>query len=79
MAWCLTKEAEAKLLEALKADGNPQKMVDRGTEGRQKWFAQFGEENAKNLNALFEGKGMLLKNQQKGFQSFIKEIKRDFI
>src|SRR3990167_5522652 len=84
MAWCLTKEAEAKLLEALKADGNPQKMVDRGSEGRRKCFAQFGEENAKNLNIIFESK-MLLKNQQRGLQSFVKglggskEIKRDFL
>ena len=45
-AWCLTKDAESKLLEALKKEGDPQKMVDRGTEGRAKWFAQFGVENA---------------------------------
>lgn len=72
-SWCLTKEAEQKLLEALKKEGDPQKMVDRGTEGRQKWFAQFGEENAKNLNALFEGK-MLLKSQQRGLASFVKSL-----
>lgn len=83
-AWCLTKDAEARLLEALRKDGDPQKMVDRGTEGRQKWFSQFGEENAKNLNALFESK-MLLKSQQKGFQSFVKnlggskQIRTDFL
>src|SRR3990167_7192137 len=84
MAWCLTKETEAKLLKAIKKEGNPQKMIDRGTEGRRKWFAQFGEENAKNLNTLFETK-MLLKSQQRGLQSFVKglggskQIKTDFL
>src|SRR3990167_4621384 len=86
MAWCLTKDAEAKLLEALKKDGDPQKMVDRGSKGRKRWFAQYvGEENAGNLNYLFESKGMLLKNQQRGFRSFVKgtggskQIRTDFL
>ena len=85
MAWCLTKQAEAKLLEALEKDGNPQKMVDRGTEGRLAWFAQYvGEENATHLNYVFETK-MLLKSQQKGMQSFVnsiggsKQIQTDFL
>lgn len=84
-AWCLTKVAEQKLLEALKEDGDPQKMVDRGSEGRLKWFGDLlGGENAHNLNNLFEQK-MLLKSQVNGFKSFIArvggspEIKRDFV
>lgn len=83
--WCLTKQAEANLLKALREDGDPQKMVDRGTEGRRSWFAKVaGEENATQLNTLFE-KRMLLKNQQKAFEGFIKqlngrpEVKRDFL
>ena len=84
MAWCLTKQTEQKLLEALKKEGDPQKMVDRGTEGRRKWFAQFGEENAKNLNTFYESR-MLLKDQQKGLIGFAKglggskQIKTDFL
>ena len=83
--WCLTKSAEANLLAELRKDGDPQKMVDRGSEGRLAWFTkQVGAENAKNLNALFESK-MLLKNQITGFKSFIKymggsrRVKRNFI
>jgi hypothetical protein len=83
--WCLTKTAEENIMKALRADGNPQKMVDRGTEGRLEWFTKHvGAENAKQLNYLFESK-MLLKSQQRGFQSFVKfmggskEIKRDFL
>lgn len=85
MSWCLTKQAEANLREALKKDGDPQKMVDRGTEKRLAWFEQYvGKENAKQINYLFETK-MLLKSQQKGLESFIKslggskEIKNDFL
>ena len=83
--WCLTKNAEEKLIQALKEDGDPQKMVDRGSEGRLKWFGDLlGEENARNLNALFEEK-MLLKSQINGFKSFIKrvggspKVQRDFL
>lgn len=74
MGWCLTKQAESDLMKALREDGDPQKMVDRGSEGRYKWFAKYvGEANAKDLNTLFESK-MLLKSQVKGFQSFIKNM-----
>ena len=53
--WCLTKQAEKDLLEALEKDGNPQKMVDRGPKGRIAWFTKFvGKENASELNVLFE-------------------------
>jgi len=83
--WCLTKKAEKDLRDALRKDGNPQKMIDRGTAGRLAWFEkQIGKENAERLNYLFETK-MLLKSQQKGFESFVKhmggsiEIKRDFL
>jgi len=85
MAWCLTKQAESNLRKALRKDGNPQKMVDRGTDGRLIFFTKYvGGENAKRLNYLFETK-MLLKSQQRGFVSFIehmggsREIKNDFL
>ena len=85
MSWCLTKTAEQDVREALRKDGDPQKMINRGTEGRLAWFARYvGKENAERLNYLFETK-MLLKSQQKGFASFVKymggskEIKRDFL
>jgi hypothetical protein len=85
MTWCLTKQAEKALLKALQEDGDPQKMVDRGPEGRLAWLAKYvGTENAQPLNYLFETK-MLLKNQQRGFESFVKymggsrEIKTDFL
>ena len=83
--WCLTRLAEQDVREALKKDGDPQKMIDRGTEGRLAWFEKHvGKENAERLNYLFETK-MLLKSQQRGFRSFVKymggsmEIKTDFL
>jgi hypothetical protein len=83
--WCLTKDAQAKLMEALKNDGDPQKMVDRGSEARLAWFSKvIGPENAREINALFESK-MLLKSQVNGFKSFVKslggpkQVQRDFI
>ncbi len=72
--WCLTKGAKELLLQELQKDGDPQKMVDRGTEGRLEWFTNIvGEANAHNLNALYESK-LLLKNQQRGLVSFIRNI-----
>jgi hypothetical protein len=83
--WCLTKLAEERLLDALRKDGDPQKMVDRGSEGRRKFFANaVGEENATQINALYESK-MLLKNQRRGLESFVKglggakEVRTDFL
>ncbi len=85
MGWCLTKQAENNLLKALQTEGDPQKMIDRESEGRLKWFAQYvGEENAKEVNALFEKK-LLLKNQQKGIEGFVKglggskQVQREFL
>jgi len=52
--WCLTKQAEEKLIQALKADGNPQKMLDRSSKGRREWFSKVvGEKDAINVNALY--------------------------
>lgn len=83
--WCLTKQAEEKLLDALRKEGDPQKMVKRSSKERHEWFSSLvGEENAGHLNSLFESK-LLLKNQQKGFESFIKniggskQIQKDFL
>ncbi len=83
--WCLTKQAEAKLLDELRKDGNPKKMANRTPDMRHAWFVErFGEENGTQLNALFESK-LLLPNQQKAMQSFVKQlggskqIQRDFL
>jgi len=85
MAWCLTKQAEAKLLEELRKDGDPKKMMDRSPNERHIWFVErFGELNGTQLNALFESK-LLLPNQQKAMESFIKQsggskqVKRDMM
>ena len=73
--WCLTLQAEAKLLEELKKDGNPQKMVDRGTDGRIAWFTErVGEFNATKLNEFFEQR-LLLKSQKRGLDGFIKNLR----
>ena len=74
--YCLPKEFTAKFLKGLK-DGsiNPAKLADMETSlERREYLAKFvGEENAKEVNALFESK-LLLKNQQKGFITWAKTI-----
>jgi hypothetical protein len=84
---CIPKYLAEAFLDKLKAgEITPQKMIDLKSEGRHKFFAEFmGEENAKNVNALFESK-LLLKNQIKGIVNWAKkesgmkpEIKRDII
>ena len=74
MAWCLTKTAEANLLDALKKEGDPQKMVNRTSEERHAWFAKYvGEENAGQLNAFIESAVSELKAQ--GAELELKENK----
>lgn len=85
MAWCITKQAEEKLLKALKEQGDPYKLFAMGPKGRRDFFAKYvGEENARNINALYESK-LLLKDQIRGMKSFIKKlsgstvVKRDLV
>jgi hypothetical protein len=87
MAFCLIPKEADKFIEKLK-DGsiNPEKLVDMTSAERRAFFDEFmGEENAKEVNALFESK-LLLKNQQQGMINWAKkvtgitrEVRRDLI
>lgn len=84
---CLPKFAADEMLKNLK-DGiiNPEKLVDMTSEERRDFFKGIvGDDNAKIVNSLFEGK-LLLKNQQQGMITWAKqltgikpEIRRDMI
>jgi hypothetical protein len=75
MAWCLIKSESDKFKKALKSgEINPEKLVLMTSLERRNFLAKFvGEENAKQVNALFEGK-LLLKNQQAGMISWAKSV-----
>ena len=87
MAWCLTKVQADKFRRELK-DGtiNPAKLATMTSAERTAFFAgRVGEENAKNINALFESK-LLLKNQKAGMITWAKRsaglsktVERDLI
>lgn len=75
MAWCLIKSEADKFRKALK-DGtiNPEAMATMSSIERRKFLEDFvGKENAKEVNALFEGK-LLLKNQKAGYISWAKKV-----
>ena len=86
MAWCLVKEKATEIRQMLKNGKiNPGKLADMTSAERRKFFNSFGEDNAKRINALFEGK-LLLKNQKAGMITWAKSIsgiskpaKRDII
>jgi len=74
MAWCLIKkEADAFLTKLKSGEINPAKLADMTSVERREFFKQFGEGNAKNINALFESK-LLLKNQKAGMITWAKQI-----
>lgn len=87
MSFCLPKFAASEMLKSLK-DGtiNPEKLSDMTSKDRRDFFKGIvGEENATNVNSLFESK-LLLKNQQQGMITWAKEltgikpeIKRDIL
>lgn len=66
MGFCLRQEETRKLIEALKNDKiDPEKMAEMSSKERRDFFKEIvGEENAADVNRLFETK-LLLKNQQK--------------
>lgn len=75
MTWCLIKEYADKFRAALK-DGtiNPTKMAEMSSAERREFLAEYvGEENAQNVNALFESK-LLLKNQKAGMVTWAKRV-----
>ena len=73
--WCLTLDQSAKFKKALldrKID--PAELAGMTSVARRNLFNKFvGEENARQINALFEGK-LLLKNQKAGYISWAKKI-----
>jgi len=86
MSWCLIPKKADEFKAMLKSGKiNPAKLADMTSAERRKFFSQFGADNAKNINALFESK-LLLKNQKAGMITWAKKIsglskdaKRDII
>ena len=75
MSWCLTLANTEKFKKGLK-DGaiDPAKLVAMTSAERNAFFAKIvGEENAQQVNALFESK-LLLKNQKAGYITWAKKI-----
>jgi hypothetical protein len=75
MAWCLIKEQADKFKQALREGKiNPAVMSEMTSAERRKFLSQYvGEDNAKEVNALFESK-LLLKNQKAGMVAWAKKI-----
>lgn len=76
--WCLIKPLANKFRNMLvSGEITPQKLNDMTSKERRNFFAKnFGEENAKQMNTLFEKK-ILLKNQQRGIISWAETILKD--
>lgn len=74
MPWCLSKRATDSFLEMLKDNKiKPDELTEMSSKGRRAFFAKsFGEENSKQINALFESK-LLLKNQKQGMITWAKK------
>lgn len=74
-AFCLTKDLAKTFRKKLK-DGeiDPGKLARMSSSERRAFFIDFlGEDNAKNVNALFESK-LLLKNQKVGMITWAKKV-----
>ena len=87
MAWCLTKDNEAKFRAALlNKEINPLELSTMGSEKRRALFEKYvTPDNAIRINSLYESK-LLLKNQVTGFERWAKrslgmspQIKRDLM
>lgn len=85
--FCLPLPQRDRFIEALKEGTiDPSKLSDMTSQERHKFFSDLiGEEDARQVNALFESK-LLLKNQQQGMITWAKtvasmkpEIRRDII
>jgi len=85
MAYCLIPSLAEKFKKALvSGEINPEKLAEMTSTERRKALEKFvGKEESKNVNALFESK-LLLKRQQQGFITWAKtvggikpELKRD--
>lgn len=73
MGYCLIPQLANKLKKSFeKGEMSFQKLHSMGSEERHKIFSQIvGEDDAKNVNALFESK-LLLKNQKQGMITWLK-------
>lgn len=74
-SFCLTKEFTDKFLQGLRSgEIDPEKMVEMTSEDRRNYLTKFvGEENAKQVNSLFESK-LLLKHREQGFINWAKRV-----
>lgn len=72
---CIPKYLADAFLEKLRAgEIKPDKLAEMSSKDRRAFFSEFmGEENAKNVNALFESK-LLLKNQRRGLVQWAREV-----
>lgn len=75
MSYCLIPDLVQKFKEALKSgEIDPFKLADMDSASRRDFIAKYvGNENAVQVNSLFESK-LLLKNQQKGMISWAKKV-----
>jgi hypothetical protein len=73
--FCLPKVFVSKFVDALKkGDIDPEKLMDMSSADRRAFFEPIvGEENAEDVNALFESK-MLLRDQKRGLLSWAKKV-----
>jgi len=73
--WCLTKSESAKIRKAfLNRELDPVTLAGMTSAARHAMFGKFiSEDNAKQINVLFESK-LLLKNQQAGMVSWAKRV-----
>jgi len=75
MPFCLRPEFAKEFLQKLKTkELDPKELSEMASLDRRAVFASFlGEENAKQVNALFESK-LLLKNKKKGMVTWAKQV-----
>lgn len=87
MAWCLTRDQEARFRQALlNKEIDPFKLAEMTSEQRRTLFEKYVDpENAIQINSLYESK-LLLKNQVAGFKTWAKrtlglspQAKRDLL
>lgn len=73
--FCLVKSLAEKFTEKLRSgEIDPEKLSSMSSTERRDFFSKFlGEENAKQVNALFESK-LLLKNQKEGIINWAKQV-----
>lgn len=72
--WCLTQQGRENLEKALREYGDFRKFSLLDSSVRRDYLAKYiGEDNAKEVNAVFENK-LTLKNQKSGLKSFVETV-----